>query len=336
MLQAFDGYWGGKPATDRLVFKYILEASTRIAALRTGSVDVIDSVPVQLVAGLRKEANLDVMIRPSLRPIGLAINLSHPPYDDVRVRRALNHAIPVETIAERVFFGFAKASDSPLAFDTRATSKQRPYEYSVAKAKALAGRGRLQAGRERPARARREAAQDDAARLGRPLPRRRQRRRDRPARVPAGRDRRRRSARSSAARTGTPCGRSGRRSPSTSRYSASTRPTPRASTISSRCSSRTPTTRRGPPSGTSDATATRRSTSCWRRRTRTPIPPSSVAALGEAQRIVWEDAPYVWLHVNRERHRRPQGRQGRRALADRVHDCSAGARARPSARFRSS
>ena len=136
-LRAFDGYWGGKPAADRLVFKYILEASTRIAALRTGSVDVIDSVPVQLVAGLRKEPNLDVVVRPSLRPMGLAINLSRPPYDDLRVRRALNHAIPVETIAERVFFGFAKASDSPLAFDTQGYQKQRPYEYSVAKAKAL-------------------------------------------------------------------------------------------------------------------------------------------------------------------------------------------------------
>jgi ABC-type transport system substrate-binding protein len=136
-LRAFDGYWGGKPATDRLVFKYILEASTRIAALRTGSVDIIDSVPVQLVAGLRREANLDVLVRPSLRPMGLAINLSRPPYDDPRVRRALNHAIPVETIAERVFFGFAKASDAPLAFDTQGYQKQRPYEYSVAKAKAL-------------------------------------------------------------------------------------------------------------------------------------------------------------------------------------------------------
>jgi ABC-type transport system substrate-binding protein len=136
-LQAFDGYWGGKPATSRLVFKYMLEAATRIAALRTGAVDIIDSVPVQLVAGLRREASLEVLVRPSLRPMGLAINLSRPPYDDVRVRRALNHAIPVETIAERVFFGFARASDSPLAFDTQGYQKQRPYEYSVAKAKAL-------------------------------------------------------------------------------------------------------------------------------------------------------------------------------------------------------
>jgi ABC-type transport system substrate-binding protein len=137
VLRAFDGYWGGKAATDRLVFKYILEASTRIAALRSGSVDVIDSVPVQLVAGLRKEPNVEVLLRPSLRPMGLAVNLSHPPYDDVRVRRALNHAMPVQAIAERVFFGFARPSDSPLAFDAQGYKAQRPYEYSVPKARAL-------------------------------------------------------------------------------------------------------------------------------------------------------------------------------------------------------
>jgi ABC-type transport system substrate-binding protein len=137
VLKAFDGYWGGKPATDRLAFKFIAEAATRIAALRTGSVDVVDSVPVQLVAGLKREASLELMTRPSLRPLGLVVNLASAPYDDVRVRQALNHAIPVKTIAERVFFGFAKASDSPLAFDTQGYKRAGEYEYSLDKAKAL-------------------------------------------------------------------------------------------------------------------------------------------------------------------------------------------------------
>ena len=136
-LKAFDGYWGGKPPTDRLVFKYIAEPATRVAALRTGSVDIVDSVPVQLVAGLRREANIDVVTGPSLRPLGLVINMANAPFNDVKVRQALNHAIPVSTIAERVFFGFAKASDSPLSFDTQGYKKNTPFEYSPDKAKAL-------------------------------------------------------------------------------------------------------------------------------------------------------------------------------------------------------
>ena len=136
-LKAFDGYWGGKPATDRLVFKFIAEPATRVAALRTGSVDIVDSVPVQLVAGLRREANIEVINGPSLRPLGLVINMANAPFNDPKVRQALNHAVPVATIAERVFFGFAKATDAPLAFDTQGYKKNTAFEYSADKARAL-------------------------------------------------------------------------------------------------------------------------------------------------------------------------------------------------------
>ena len=137
VLAAFDGYWGGKPPVDRLAFKYVKEAPTRIAALRTGALDVIDAVPVQQIAVLRRESGVQVVTRPSLRPLGLAINMTRPPFDDVRVRHALNHAIPVAAIAERAFFGFAKASDSPLAFDTPGYRRAGAYPYSVDRAKAL-------------------------------------------------------------------------------------------------------------------------------------------------------------------------------------------------------
>jgi ABC-type transport system substrate-binding protein len=136
-LVAFDGYWAGKPPVERLVFKYVREAPTRIAALRTGAVDVIDAVPVQQIAALRRESGIQVITRPSLRPIGMAINMTRPPFDDLRVRHALNHAIPVQAIAERAFFGFAKTADSPLAFDTPGYRRAGAYPFSVDRAKAL-------------------------------------------------------------------------------------------------------------------------------------------------------------------------------------------------------
>jgi len=116
-LKAFDAYWGEKPGASGVVFRFIAEPATRINALTTGAVDVIDSVPVQLVSQLEGNADIEVVRRPGLRPIGLALNLTHPALSDVKVRKALNLAVPVATIAEKVFFGFAKAPDSPLAFD---------------------------------------------------------------------------------------------------------------------------------------------------------------------------------------------------------------------------
>lgn len=137
VLEAFDGYWNGAPATKRLVFKAITEAATRISALRTGAVDVIDNVPVALVGQLKQDPAIEILTSPGLRPIGFALNLSRDFLKDPKVRQALNLAVPVKTIAERVFFNFAKAPDSPLAFNTVGYKSVSPLVHDVAKARAL-------------------------------------------------------------------------------------------------------------------------------------------------------------------------------------------------------
>jgi len=117
-LKAFDDYWNGKAGADRIIFKFIAEPATRINALNTGAVDIIDAVPVQLVRQLEQNPSVEIIRKAGLRPIGLAFNFNRPLLADVRVRRALNFAVPVKIIAEKVFFGFAQAPNSPLAFDT--------------------------------------------------------------------------------------------------------------------------------------------------------------------------------------------------------------------------
>ncbi|MGI6853743.1 ABC transporter substrate-binding protein [Mesorhizobium sp. 1B3] len=136
-LKAFDGYWGEKPGASGVVFRFIAEPATRINALTTGAVDVIDSVPVQLVSQLQGNADIEVVRRPGLRPIGLAMNLTRPALSDVKVRKALNLAVPVATIAEKVFFGFAKAPDSPLAFDAIGHKSVGEAAFDQEQAKAL-------------------------------------------------------------------------------------------------------------------------------------------------------------------------------------------------------
>ena len=137
VLEAFDGYWGGKPKTEKLVFHYIAEAATRVSALRTGSVQVIDAVPVPLVASLKADSNTGVIAVPGLRPIGCAINLTRGPLKDPRVRQALNLAIPVEAIAQKLFLGYARAPDSPLAFNTQGYHAVSKLTHDPAKAKSL-------------------------------------------------------------------------------------------------------------------------------------------------------------------------------------------------------
>ena len=137
VLEAFDGYWAGRPTVDRLVFRYVPEASTRISALRSGQVDIIDSISPQLTTSLENDPNITIFSKPGLRPMGFAIMSKHPPLDDVRVRQALNYAVPREAIADNVFRGYARASDSPLAFNTFGHASVGGYEFDPEKAAAL-------------------------------------------------------------------------------------------------------------------------------------------------------------------------------------------------------
>jgi ABC-type transport system substrate-binding protein len=89
------------------------------------------------VASIRQDKNLDVIARPGLRPMGLALLNSREPYNDVRVRRALNYAVPVKAIADKLFFGFAHASDSPLAFNTYGHKSVGSYTYDPKRASSL-------------------------------------------------------------------------------------------------------------------------------------------------------------------------------------------------------
>jgi ABC-type transport system substrate-binding protein len=137
VLEAFDGYWGGRARTAKLILKSIADPSTRVAALRTGAADVIDSLPVALIGGLKEDPNVEIVHVPGLRPIGFVINLTRPPLADLRVRQALNLAVPVEAIASKVFFGYARPPDSPLAFKTQGYAPVSKLIYDPGTAKAL-------------------------------------------------------------------------------------------------------------------------------------------------------------------------------------------------------
>ena len=137
VLEAFDDYWGGKPKAKKLVFRHIPDASTRIAALRSGAVDIIDSVPVHMASSLSRDPRLKVLTTSGLRPVGLAMLSTREPLSDLRVRHALNHAIPSQVIAAKVFMGLARVSDAPLAFNTFGHHRSGSYEYSPARAKTL-------------------------------------------------------------------------------------------------------------------------------------------------------------------------------------------------------
>ncbi|NPV54456.1 MAG: hypothetical protein HPY71_13225 [Firmicutes bacterium] len=100
VLERFEDYWGPKPSIKRLVFKINPDDQSKVADLLAGNVDVITRPPADQIPILRATPGIKVDIFP-LRWLGyLAINVTRPPLDDVRVRQALSYAFDRKALEE--------------------------------------------------------------------------------------------------------------------------------------------------------------------------------------------------------------------------------------------
>jgi peptide/nickel transport system substrate-binding protein len=120
--------WWGKPEHNlkEIVFTPIGSAATRVAALLSGEVDVIEPVPIQDIARVNSSGNATVMTGPELRTIFLGMDQARDellysnvkgknPFKDVRVREAFYKAIDVDLIKNRVMRGLSTPSALMIA-----------------------------------------------------------------------------------------------------------------------------------------------------------------------------------------------------------------------------
>ncbi|MGH8735695.1 MAG: ABC transporter substrate-binding protein, partial [Burkholderiales bacterium] len=125
ILERNDGYWGGKPAWQRIVFRPITSAGPRVAALLSGDVDLIENVPIQDKERIRANPAFKVVEGLSNRVIYLHFNYvddappgadagGKNPYRDPRVRAAISKAIDRDAIVARIMGGVAVAAGELL------------------------------------------------------------------------------------------------------------------------------------------------------------------------------------------------------------------------------
>ncbi len=130
-------YWGDAPAIETLVFKVVKEDGARIVEIESGTVDVAVRIPPADIPRLQANPDLDVVITPGLRTIYIFFNVTQEPFDDVRVRQAVNYAVDKDAIVASLFEGAALTSTAPFAPPIFGYSAQTPYSRDVEKAKAL-------------------------------------------------------------------------------------------------------------------------------------------------------------------------------------------------------
>jgi len=131
-----DGYWGQPARIDEVVYRAIQEDSARIAALEAGQVDVISNIPPHEVARLKSNPRLRVQQVQGLRPIFLVLSPAYKPLDNLKVRRAITHAIDRERIIKHILEGNAFPLSgllSPQVFGYEPGAKAFPYDPDKAK-----------------------------------------------------------------------------------------------------------------------------------------------------------------------------------------------------------
>jgi len=134
-----DAYWGAKPLQDTLIARIIPEPSTAVAEFESGNVDIL-YIPEAETRLWEQTEEKKVLLQsaPVLRLWYVAINSTRGPLADVRVRRAINHAIDTKAILTQLLGGRGRlaAGVIPPALDGSDTTRA-PYAHDVAKARQL-------------------------------------------------------------------------------------------------------------------------------------------------------------------------------------------------------
>jgi dipeptide transport system substrate-binding protein len=107
-------YWAGKAKIDDLIFSITPDASVRWAKLQKGECHVMPYPNPADLPAIRKDANVVVLEQPGLNIGYLAYNTTKKPFDDVRVRKAVNMAIDKKAIVDAVYLGTGVPATNPI------------------------------------------------------------------------------------------------------------------------------------------------------------------------------------------------------------------------------
>lgn len=137
-------YWKkGQPYLDEIVFRVIPDAASRAVAfergdvqlLRGGDVDNVDVKRIKALPGVEMTTKGWEMYAPLAF---INMNMRKPPFDNLKVRQAVMHAINRKFVVDNIFFGMGKAATGPIASTTAYYDKNVPqYDFNLKKARAL-------------------------------------------------------------------------------------------------------------------------------------------------------------------------------------------------------
>jgi ABC-type transport system substrate-binding protein len=144
VLERFDRYWGPRPHYPMVHFRIVPEVATRESLLLANQVEAIIQPLLSDLPTVQKNADLKVLLTPTARSSFVAMDLTLPggtPLAIKKVRQALNYAVDRDGIIRNVLFGSATPLDAPMASTLVGYSRIGGYSYDPSRARQLLAEG---------------------------------------------------------------------------------------------------------------------------------------------------------------------------------------------------
>jgi ABC-type transport system substrate-binding protein len=126
------------PKLDKVIFRSIPDNSARLNELTSGGVDVADGLSPSDKTSIETNADLQLIERPSMNVGYLGLTVTRPPFDNVKVRQAVNYAIDKKALVDAFYEGLAVPAKNPMPPVISGYNDDiKGYEYNPEKAKAL-------------------------------------------------------------------------------------------------------------------------------------------------------------------------------------------------------
>lgn len=133
-----DDYWGEKAKVARVIIRNVPENANRAIEVETGGAHIAYDIAPNDISRIEDNADLKMIRTPNFSTTYVGFNAEKAPFDDVRVRQAINYAVNMDAIVNAVYQGAGSPSKGPLGPNVWASNQDlEPYGYDVEKAKEL-------------------------------------------------------------------------------------------------------------------------------------------------------------------------------------------------------
>src|SRR5262245_44745992 len=140
IMEAYEGYWRKMPAVKRLVYKSVPEATTRMAMLKRGEVDLAYLLHAPMAEDVKRDSTLKLVISGVIATYDLVfLDMWDPksPWADRRVLLAANYAIDRKGLSQAETLGASPPTGNVVPRTFEFALALEPYAYDPAKAKQL-------------------------------------------------------------------------------------------------------------------------------------------------------------------------------------------------------